>query len=260
MLKIRQCLFHIAVALSPILAFAEPVDSSAAPARAAAPEMAQPRREEPPAVEIADPLQPVNRAVFAFNDRFQRWLLEPAARGYARVVPEPGRRGLANMFRHLNTPTRLANCLLQGEPKQAVVEVERFIVNSVFGVLGFGDPAADRGLVSSPRDFGQTLGVYGLPPTFAITWPLLGASNLRDSLGIVGDSFLDPWRYARFGGGVQGGARGTRIVNDTSLRLGLYERIKQAADDPYIEFRNQYERRRQGMFETGRGGRAPQPE
>lgn len=197
-------------------------------------------------VEIADPLEPVNRAFFHFNDKFYFWLLKPVSTGYAKVLPEPARVGVKNFFSNVATPVRFANCLLQGDWRGSASELERFAINTTVGVLGFADAAGDRfGLVKNDEDLGQTLGVYGLGGGIFINWPILGASNLRDSVGRVGDSFLNPWSYVFDSTGTQMLIRAEQTVNSTSLRLGEYEDFKESAIDPYISLRSAYEQMRQ---------------
>ena len=107
-----------------------------------------------------------------------------------------------NFFENLTTPARFVNCLLQGKGPEADRELRRFGINTTAGVLGFGDPAYDRwGLKPAEEDLGQTLAVYGLGDGFYVVWPLFGPSTLRDSVGMVGDSFLNPVRYVEPTGG-----------------------------------------------------------
>lgn len=190
---------------------------------------------------IADPLEPFNRAMYHFNDRLYFWVLKPVAQGYSRVVPEPARIGVANFFSNLAFPIRFVNSLLQGNLEGAATELGRFAVNTLWGVGGFLDPASrkDINLVKQDEDFGQTLGVYGLGPGFFINWPLFGPSSPRDTLGMVGDFFLQPLSYFQ----PQLAASGARVferVNHVSLNIGDYEALQKAAVDPYIAFRDVY--------------------
>jgi phospholipid-binding lipoprotein MlaA len=201
--------------------------------------------------EIADPLETLNRAFFTFNDRLYFWVLKPVARGYRRVLPEPVRVGIGNFFSNITTPVRVANCLLQTDMRGTGTEVFRFLVNSTVGVAGFRD-AGKRywGVEKRPADLGQTFGFYGLGPGFFITWPVLGPSSLRDSVGTFGDYFLDPLSYAS--NEVKVGAAGTYRVNETSLTLGQYESLKRAALDPYIAARDVYQQYRTERIQRAR--------
>lgn len=191
--------------------------------------------------EIADPLEPFNRAIYHFNDKLYFWLLKPVAQGYGKVVPEPARVGVSNFFANLAFPIRFVNCLLQANFEGAAAELGRFTVNTLWGIGGFLDPASGKeiDLSKQDEDFGQTLGVYGVGQGFFINWPLFGPSSPRDTLGLFGDGFLNPTAYLTpwYAGA---GAKGYNIVNETSLRIGDYESLKEAAIDPYVAIRDAY--------------------
>ncbi|GBD97042.1 MAG TPA: VacJ family lipoprotein [Nitrospirae bacterium] len=198
---------------------------------------------------IADPLEPVNRAFFYFNDKLYFWVLKPAAKGYSAAVPEEIRISIRNVFKNLAAPVRMANSLLQLKFKSAGNELLRFGINSTFGMLGLYDVAKDEmGIRMHDEDFGQTLGVWGVGPGIYITWPLLGPSTLRDTIGDAGDYFLDPVNYVnplidRYA--VKGGDR----INRTSLSLGDYEEIKKDALDPYDAVKDIYNQYRKSRIE-----------
>ncbi|MFA6411243.1 MAG: VacJ family lipoprotein [Syntrophales bacterium] len=208
-------------------------------------------------VTIADPLEPFNRAMFQFNDKLYFWFLKPVAQGYSKVVPEPARVGVSNFYTNLSFPIRFVNSLLQANFAGAASELGRFIINTVWGIGGLLDPAASKeiDLKKQRADFGQTLGVYGVGQGFYIHWPLLGPSSPRDTVGIVGDIFLypsiylGPWE-------VWAGARVYERFNDTSLRIGDYESLKEAAIDPYVAVRDAYVQYRLNMIKH-KGGPPP---
>ena len=205
----------------------------------------QPSEPEEPAATIADPLEPVNRAFFHFNDKLYFWVLKPVASGYKSIVPEDARIGVRNFLSNLTTPVRLVNCLLQANPKCAGTETLRFVLNTTIGIAGFFDPAKKGfSLEKQDRDFGQTLGIYGMKSVFYIDWPILGPSNVRDTVGYVGDLFFDPRTYLAYyfviAEIVNAGTWTLDKVNKTSLTLGDYENLKKAALDPYIAVRNAY--------------------
>jgi len=191
--------------------------------------------------EIADPLEPFNRAMYHFNDKLYFWVLKPVAHGYGKVVPEAARIGVRNFFANLSFPIHFVNCLLQADFAGAGTELGRFMINTVWGIGGFLDLASrqDINLLKQDTDFGQTMGIYGLGQGFFITWPVFGPSSLRDTVGLVGDTFLTPATYlSPWYAGI--GTRTYDRVNDTSLKIGDYESLKEAAIDPYVAIRNAY--------------------
>jgi phospholipid-binding lipoprotein MlaA len=197
---------------------------------------------------IADPLEPVNRVFFVFNDKFYFWAVKPVSSVYRDIFPQELRVGIRNFFSNLLTPVRFANCLLQGEFKGAGNEAARFGINTTFGFLGMVDQAKDKFQIEKEdRDFGQTLGIWGLRPLLYIEWPILGPSNVRDTAGFVGDLFLDPRTYL-LDFPVSLAVRSTEVVNNTSLLIGEYESLKKAAIDPYVAKRDAYTDYRQNKI------------
>lgn len=191
-------------------------------------------------IEIADPLEPFNRLMFGVNDTLYFWVFKPCAETCKAVVPEPARIGLRNFFQNIGTPVRYVNCLLQGKGQSADIELRRFLVNTTVGVLGFGDPARDQyGLEPTWEDLGQTLGVHGMDSGFYIVWPLFGPSNVRDSLGMVGDMFLNPVRYVQ-PWEASYIISATRVVNESSFHIDEYEDFKAAFLEPYVAMRESY--------------------
>ncbi|MGO9136048.1 MAG: VacJ family lipoprotein [Syntrophales bacterium] len=200
------------------------------------------KEEQAPA--IADPIEPFNRAMFEFNDKVYFWLLKPVAQGYKVVVPEEARVSVKNFFSNLGFPIRFVSCLLQADVNCAATEVGRFAVNIVWGIGGLMDPASSKNLNLQKQDvdLGQTLGIWGVGQGFYIVWPLLGPSSARDSIDIAGEYFLYPPSYM---GEIAPWyvwpiVRSYEEVNRTSLRIGDYEALKEAAIDPYLAIRDAY--------------------
>lgn len=188
---------------------------------------------------IADPLEPLNRAMFTFNDKLYFWVLKPVARGYSTVVPEWGRVRVKNIFQNITVPVRFVNNLLQLKIQGAGTELLRFVFNSTAGAVGMFDVAKNIDLKTQDEDLGQTLGVYGMGNGFYLVWPVLGPSSFRDTVGTVGDFFLDPINYIT-PVGPRIGVRSLDITNTTSLHIGDYEDIKEASLDPYVSFKDAY--------------------
>lgn len=193
---------------------------------------------------VSDPLIGLNRTIFKINDFLYLRLMEPVAGAYGFVVPEGARIGVKRFFRNLGWPARVVNTCLQGKLGDAGTETKRFVINSTIGVLGFWDPALNRyGMEPALEDFGQTLAVYGIGDGPPVTLPFFGPSNLRDALGKIPDhflnpvSYLDPWE-------ISAGVRVVEVENETSLRIGEYGDLKEAALDPYTFFRDAYKQNR----------------
>ncbi|MBN2428619.1 MAG: VacJ family lipoprotein [Deltaproteobacteria bacterium] len=204
-----------------------------------------PFAEESTDAKIADPIESFNRASFWFNDKLYFYLLKPVARVY-RVVPEQGRKSVSNFFSNLATPVRFANSLLQLKFTDAGRELGRLALNTTVGVGGLLDPAKSLGMDKKEEDFGQTLGRYGLGQGFYLVIPVLGPSSLRDGVGRVADSFLDPMTYVlAFPERI--GAKAFDTVNYISLDKDTYESIKKDALDPYLFIRNAYAQRREAL-------------
>ncbi len=209
-----------------------------------------PSEPEEPVETIADPLEPVNRAFFHFNDKLYFWALKPVAAVYMTVIPEDGRIGVRNFFSNLMTPVRLANCLFQANPKCAGTETLRFVLNTTIGVAGFFDPAQKTfNLEKQDKDFGQTLGIWGMGPVFYIDLPILGPSSLRDGLGYAVDIFFDPLTYI-FIRPIIYVVKPVGLVKGASPMLGEYEDWKKAALDPYIALRDAYCQYRQNKIKN----------
>ena len=202
------------------------------------------------ATRIADPLEPVNRVFFQFNDKLYFYVLKPTARVYNAATPEIMRVGVKNVFDNLRYPIRLVSCLLQGKGGDALRETGSFLLNSTLGMLGLFDLAKNHeSLKTNREDLGQTFGAWGAGHGFYLVLPVLGSTSLRDGLGGAGDSFLDPvtyltpWEHSL-------AVKGYDKFNGVALSLGDYEALKQAAIDPYLAVRDAYVQHR--ALEVGR--------
>jgi phospholipid-binding lipoprotein MlaA len=148
-----------------------------------------------PADDPADPLEPVNRGIYVFNETADRYVLRPVAKGYDKVMPSFARTGVRNFFSNLFYPTVIVNDLLQLKVQQSAQDFCRFVLNSTFGLAGFVDVATPGGLVANNEDFGQTLGYWGLGEGWYLMLPFLGPSNNRDLVGRIADSGTSPLFY-----------------------------------------------------------------
>ncbi len=197
--------------------------------------------DEDVAVTVADPLEPFNREMYTFNDVLYFLVLKPTAQGYKAVVPWELRTGIQNVFHNIRFPVRFINSLLQAKWSKAGSEFSQFFLNSTVGFLGIADVGSHYpSLKTSPEDTGQTFAVWGAGEGFFLTLPFFGPSTLRDGVGKVGDTLMDPLFWLIDDRYVAIGLRAGEVVNATSFRIGDYEAIKAAALDPYVAIRNGY--------------------
>ena len=198
-----------------------------------------------------DPLEPINRVVFDFNDAFDRALMRPVARGYRAILPEMVRTGVTNVFSNIEDLWIAANNLLQGKVEDGLQDVMRVTINTVFGLGGLIDIASDAGLDKHNEDFGQTLGRWGVGSGPYLVLPLLGPSNLRDGIGLLGvDYAADPvWNQGHIP------TRNTfyagRAVNSRANTLDAVSVMEEAALDKYRFVRESYIQRRRSLIYDG---------
>ena len=136
----------------------------------------------------------LSRAVFKFNMTVDDIVLEPVAKGYNKL-PSPIRTGASNFTSNIGTLLSIPNNVLQGNFKQLGHSVGSFIVNTTVGILGFLNPAEKIGLKPHKEDVGQTLGSYGIGPGCYFVLPILGPTTARDSIGLLADTFVDPFAH-----------------------------------------------------------------
>ena len=135
-----------------------------------------------------------SRAIFKFNMALDDIILEPLAKGYNKL-PSPIRTGTSNFTSNLATLMSIPNNILQGNLKQLGHSVGSFTVNTTVGILGFLNPAERIGLKPHKEDVGQTLGSYGIGPGCYFVLPILGPTTARDSIGLIADTFVDPFAH-----------------------------------------------------------------
>lgn len=203
-----------------------------------------------PVQKTSDPWQGFNRAVFGFNDKLFTYALRPLAHGYAIVVPLKVRNGVTNFFDNVQFPVRFVNCVLQGKVTRSAQEVGKFVINSTAGIGGlFRVSDHISGLADvPPEDFGQTLGVWGLPPGPYIVIPVLGPSDCRDLVGLAGDYAISPLDWHTLGiihdayisDALSLSLSSVRYVNNLPKAIDTYDQIKSEAVDPYIAIRDGY--------------------
>ncbi len=224
----------------------------------------------------SDPLEPLNRGIYKFNDGVDNLFVKPAAEVYRGVVPEIVRTGISNFFSNINDVIVALNNLLQGKVPEAINDIGRILVNTTLGVFGVMDVATELGVEKHNEDFGQTLGYWGFGSGPYLVLPFLGPSSLRDSAGLFVDlktdprSYVDPMR-------TRNQIYGLAFVSRRAELLDTGRLLEIAALDPYEFLRDAYLQRRRNLVydgsppneeefdikekpkPTGGAGRAPRP-
>ncbi|BFG77756.1 MlaA family lipoprotein [Paraburkholderia terrae] len=199
-----------------------------------------------------DPLEPMNRAIFNFNDAIDRTVAVPIAKGYQKVTPQPLRQAISNFFSNLGDLDNFANSLLQLHIKDATESLMRFAMNSTFGLGGLLDFATPAGLPKHKEDFGLTLGRWGVPSGPYLVLPLFGPSSFRDGLGYLVDFRANPITY--MGWEYKYPLFFVQFVSVRSDLLGATTLLEQAALDKYSFVRDAYTQQRKSLL---RGANAP---
>ncbi|NQY54419.1 MAG: VacJ family lipoprotein [Campylobacteraceae bacterium] len=203
--------------------------------------------------EIVDPLKYYNIMMTSVNDKIFTYGLNPIASAYDYTVHDNIKVAVSNFFSNLMYPIRFVNNVLQFKFKNASEETGRFLINSTVGLFGLFDLAKNEfNLNPHNEDFGQTLGHWGVGPGFHIVLPIFGPSNLRDSIGLFTDAYLDPtfskerksWKIPN-NNNESILLNTTRVVNNTSLKLGQYENLKKDSINLYPFLRDTYEQKRE---------------
>lgn len=197
-----------------------------------------------------DPLEPINRGVYKFNEGVDTMLLKPAAEVYQGVVPPVARTGVSNVFANINDVVVALNNLLQGKISEALSDVGRVLINTTAGLFGIFDVATPAGLEKHDEDFGQTLGYWGVGDGPYLVLPILGPRTTRDTGGLVVDFLTDPVSYidpTRDRNQVMG----LRLVSRRAELLGASQVLSVAALDEYEFVRDAYLQRRRNLIHDG---------
>jgi phospholipid-binding lipoprotein MlaA len=199
-----------------------------------------------------DPFESINRAVFTFNENADEYVIKPAAEAYQFVLPEFVRTGVTNFFSNIGDVFVAVNNLLQGKPGNAANDIGRFLVNSTIGILGLFDVATDAGLEKNKEDFGQTLGVWGVPSGPYVVLPLFGPSSVRDTAGLAVDLKTDfILNSNQLNHDQKVGSTVLRVVNQRANLLNASQLLEDAAFDKYSFLRDSYLQRRHNQVYDG---------
>lgn len=213
--------------------------------------------------ERNDPLEPMNRRIFAFNMRVERNVLRPVGRTYRENVPEFVRNRIRDFNRNFSSPVTFVNDLLQGKTDRAAITAMRFVVNSTAGMGGLFDVAAQYGLRGHTEDFGQTLAVWGVEPGPYLVLPLIGPSSVRHTVGRGVDLFSNPVTMGTptpLAAQIFYIARGGSAFIDAYARsMDALQNLERNSVDFYAAMRSLYRQNRQSEIQDGRVEDIPLP-
>lgn len=192
-----------------------------------------------------DPFEPYNRGMSNFNLAVDENVLVPVARGYKTVLPSPARNGIKNFFLNLREPLNIVYDVLQGKFRMAGRSTGRFLINTILGFGGLNDVASHMDLPRRGEDFGQVLAVWGIPSGPHLVLPFLGASNIRDTFGLV-PNFA--YRSATSVGSPEDTIATIVEIVDIRSRLLGTEDLLNLQPDKYLFLRETYRQRRQAQI------------
>lgn len=207
--------------------------------------------DDPTRQSSSDPLSGFNHRVYAFNNTADRVILQPAAKAYGAVLPDPAQKSVGQFFSNLNEPLNIVNNLLQGKVDGALNSTYRFAVNSTVGIFGLFDIAKHYNVEKRHEDFGQTLAAWGVKPGPYIMVPFFGPSTLRDGLGLLAESSvyfpvseLSDSRSTRLG------LTALNIVDTRASLLNTVEILENQLD-PYAFLKEAYDQNRLNAIYDG---------
>lgn len=198
-----------------------------------------------------DPLEPLNRGIYRFNDSVDKAVLKPVAEGYKAVLPSFVRTAVGNFFSNLDDVLVVLNDLLQLKLEQGVSDLGRLVWNTTAGIAGMIDVATPMGMEKHKEDFGLTLGHWGIGNGPYLVLPILGPSTLRDTAGLWVDAQADPvWNVNDIA--TRNTAVAVKTVDTRARLLGTETVLETAAIDPYVFVRDAYLQRRRALIYGGR--------
>jgi phospholipid-binding lipoprotein MlaA len=204
-----------------------------------------------------------SRAIFKFNMFFDDAIIEPIAKGYNKL-PKKIKNGTGNFTSNIATLLSIPNHVLQGNIKQAGDATASFLINTTIGIVGLANPAEKLGFKAQKEDVGQTLGVYGFGPGCYFVLPILGPTTARDSIGMVADSFVDPFSHVTWREnelfGVSGqkldyiAVKGTTAVDFRADNVTNFDSVEKNSIDIYASFKSLYLQNRSNKINNSSEG------
>ena len=202
-----------------------------------------------------DPLEPMNRAIFGFNEIVDDNILEPVAKGYRYVTPDPVERSVSNFFNNLGEINTIINSALQMKIDKTITSSSRLAINSTVGVFGLFDVATSLGIQREREDFGQTLGFYGISSGPYLVLPFFGPSSFRDAPGFYADVIMEKSIspvYTELHHEERQAIQATNVIDTRANLLKATKILDTAAKDKYIFLRESYLQRRAKLVTDGK--------
>jgi len=202
-----------------------------------------------------DPLEPMNRVIFGFNEIVDDNILEPVAKGYRYVTPDPVERSVSNFFNNLGEINTIINSALQMKLDKTITSSSRLAINSTVGVLGLFDVATSLGIEREREDFGQTLGFYGVSSGPYLVLPFFGPSSFRDAPGFYADVMMEKSIspvYTELHHEERQAIQATNVIDTRANLLKATKILDTAAKDKYIFLRESYLQRRAKLVTDGK--------
>ena len=197
-----------------------------------------------------DPLEPMNRAIFGFNEIVDDNIFEPVAKTYKYITPDPIETGVSNFFSNVGEVSTIANDVFQFKFKQAGYDFLRFSINTTVGIFGIFDVASSVGLEKNKEDFGQTLGYWGIPQGPYLVLPFFGSSSFRDAPGLYADRQISP--VEQLHNKEELALDTLNIIDKRAKLLRATKILDTAAKDKYIFIRESYLQKRESMVKDGK--------
>jgi len=204
-----------------------------------------------------------SRAIFKFNMGFDNAILQPIAKGYNKL-PQPIKNGTSNFTSNIATLLSIPNHLAQGNVKEAGDATASFLINSTIGIIGLANPAEKMGLKAQKEDVGQTLGTYGVGPGCYFVLPILGPTTARDSVGMIADSFVDPFAHVTWREkellGISGSqldylsVKGTAAIDFRADNEVNFNSLEKNSIDLYASFKSLYLQNRENKINNSSEG------
>lgn len=207
-----------------------------------------------------DPYESFNRAMFSVNEGLDKAVAKPLAQGYDKAVPLPVKAGVGNFFGNVGDLWTGVNNGLQGKGADGANDFARLLINSTVGIFGLFDVASEMGLERHEEDFGQTLARWGVEDGGYVFLPVFGPRTVRDTGGLVVDSYADPVGWGIDAIPVRNSTRVVRAVDVRASLLPADKIVEEAAFDKYSYIRNAYLQRRRSLIYDGQPPRLPEEE